>query len=305
MDIDFLLSNTDALTQVSNDIITYHSEFGVKTRSQVQAATSSCRMWQLILAILDNLESNGHGIKELITAGYGTDEYNALIANISVVLDNIQDNRILNSLIYLNQFVRGAIENYDPESMSLELGNNYMCVYIEGVSRSILHYFTVIQTATGEYYLNSSYGSDYVCVNQYTTPLVPDEFIRFVRAINYPNTDEEYISEFFNKYFLSGNIGTYYSKDDYEEDPSLRFAKMEPSEGNEKEAEVVTKNIYRSRIRCGIMPGYNRLVGLMIHHGHLGGSSKKKTRKQRRRRVRRSKKTKRTRSSRSSKRYSR
>jgi hypothetical protein len=306
MDVDFLISNKDALSQVSNDIISYNSEFGVKTRAQASASTASCRMWQLILAILDNLESSGYGIKELITSGYGTDEYTALIANISVVLDNIRGNRVLNSLIYLNQNIRGSIETFDPERMTLDLGNNYMCMYIDGVANSILHYFTIIHTVDGEYYLNSSYGSDYVCVNQYTTLLSPDEFIRFIRAINYPNTDEEYIVEFFNKFFLAGNTGRYYSRDDYEEDPSLRFAMMAPSEGNKKEAEVVTENIYRNRIRCGIMPGYNRLIGLMIHQGHMGGK-KRRTRKSRRNHTRKRRNnahSKRRRSSRSSKKCS-
>lgn len=313
MDIDFLLSHADALSLVSKDIISFNAKYGVKTRAQTEKSTSSCRMWQLIMCILDQLELHGYGVKELIDAhslrlsesAKNMREYNMMVSKISRVLDNIPKNPLLNALIYANQTVPGAIEMYDPETMPLANGNNYMCIYIDGVSNSILHYFTIIQTADEKYYLNSSYGSDYVCVNQYTTFLPPDEFIRFVAGLNNPDTDEDYIGEFYQKYFLAGNIGVSYSEDDYENDPSLRFADIAPNEGNLREIGVVTQNAYRANIRCGIMPGYGELVGSVVGSVYAGGRRKKTIRKSRRTKTKRHNKTKRARSSRSSKRYSR
>ena len=326
MDVDFLLSHAEALSLVSKDIISFNAKHSVKTRAQTRKSTSSCRMWQLIMCILDQLELHGYSVKELI-AGHSlglseTDEhmskYNNMVEQISSVLDNVPKNRLLNALIYSNQTVPGAIEMYDPETMPLANGNNYMCIYIDGMSNSILHYFTIIKTVDEKYYMNSSYGSDYVCVNQYTTFLPPDEFIRFVTGLNNPDTDEDYIGEFYQKYFLAGNIGVSYSEDDYENDPSLRFADIAPNEGNLREIAVVTQNAYRANIRCGIMPGYGELVGSVVGSVYAGGrrrktkkhrttnkKNKRKTNKHVKTNKHRRRHTKRARSSRSSKRYSR
>ena len=320
MDVDYLFSHANALSTISKDITSYNAEYGVKTRAQTEKSTSSCRTWQLIMCILDQLELNGYGVKGLIdghSLGLSeTDEhmsqYNNMVAKISRVLDNVHRNPLLNALIYLNDAMSGAIEMYDHETMPLMNGNNYMCIYIDGVKNSILHYFTIIQAPDGQHYLNSSYGSDYVCVNQYTTPLSPDEFIRFVASLNNPGTDEDYISEFYQKYFLAGNVGVAYTDDDYENDPSLRFADIAPNEGNLREIGVVTKNLYRTNIRCGIMPSYAEMVGSVISGSYIGGRRKsrrnrghKATNKRKATYKRRHRRTKRRHSSRSSKKYSR
>jgi hypothetical protein len=275
MDIDFLISNTEALTQVSSDIISYNSQYGIKTRAQTEISTSSCRMWQLILAILDNLDeycvkTYGYGVKDIITRGYGSREYGSreyydLLININFILEKIKRNPLLNSLIYLNQPVDGYVENYDPRTTELQYGNNYMCIYIDRVDNSILHYFTVIRTPEEEYYLNSSYGSDYVCVNQYTTLMEPNEFIRFIDALNNHETDERYIEDFFNKFFLANNVGKFYTKDDWSEDFKKRFKKMLPVEGNKKEVDVLAMNLYRTQIKCGIINNYKELIINIIY----------------------------------------
>jgi len=324
MDIDFLMKNNVLLSQVSSDIISYNSEYLVKTRSQTEKSTSSCRMWQLILAILDNLDEycvqnyDGYGVKEIITSGYN---YYDLLTNINSILENIKSNPLLNALIYLNQPVDGYVENYDPHTTALQYGNNYMCIYIEGLDNSILHYFTVIRTPEEEYYLNSSYGSDYVCVNQYTTLMEPNEFIRFIDALNNHKTDERYIEDFFNKFFLANNVGKFYTKDDWSEDFKKRFKKMLPVEGNKKEIDVVAMNLYRKQIKCGVINNYKELIRNIIYYPEsepmeMGGgriykkrtikrSHKSKSKKMRGIKSKKIRRTKRARSSRSSKRYSR
>jgi hypothetical protein len=272
MDAEFLLSHSKLLSMTSKDII------GTKTRAQTAVSTSSCRMWQLILCILDQLQRKGYyGVKELIAGQESAEnmEYYNMVYNVSLVLHNISMNPTLNDLIYSNDTFNNEIKEYDPETIPLINGHNYMCIYIEGVRNSILHYFTIIQKTDGKQYLNSSYGSDYVCVPQYTTELGVDELNRFISALNNPNTDEDYIGEFYQKFFLAGNIGVYYSKDDYENNPSLRFAKIAPDEGNLREIEVVTKNFYRSSIRCGIIPNYGELVGSVIDSVLYSGGRRK------------------------------
>ena len=303
MDAEFLLSHSKLLSMTSKDII------GTKTRNQTAVSTSSCRMWQLILCILDQLQRKGYyGVKELIAGqAKNMEEYHKMVYNVSLVLHNISMNPTLNDLIYSNDAVNNEIKEYDPETIPLINGHNYMCIYIQGVRNSILHYFTIIQTTDGKQYLNSSYGSDYVCVPQYTTELGVGELNTFILALNNPNTKEDYIGEFYQKFFLAGNIGVYYSKDDYENNPSLRFAKIAPDEGNLREIKVVTENFYRSRIRCGIIPNYGELVGSVIDSvlysgGRRRAHGKRKTNKHGKRRHN---KTKRHRSSRSSKRCSR
>lgn len=317
MDVDFLLSHEDAISIVSMNILSYNSMYSVRTREQTRKSMISCRAWQLIFCILDQLERHGYAIKDLI-AGHSlnlfeSDEdmmrYNSMVANASEIMDIALKNPFLNALISLNQSIHGFVEEYDPNTMPLNIGNNYMCIYIEGVNSSIVHFFTLIRYDDDTYYLNSSYVSDYVCVKQYTTQVSGDEFMRFVDALNNPDVDENYIGEFYKKFFLKGNIGMYYSKDDYENDPLLRFAKIQPDEGDLKEMEVVTKNVYRNRIRLGIMPKYGELVGNIIETQLGGGRKKRHFRKTNRitkkRKQSKLRKTKRTRSSRSSKRCSR
>lgn len=345
IDVAFLYKNKKLLTNVSNDIISYNAEHGiVKTRTQIEKATSSCRMWQLILIILDNLDTylinNGKKrVIETIVNNYASAEYYLLIDIISKIIDKIKfasDNTTstLKTIIYDNTSVVGAIKNYrDSVSTQLNYGKNYLCVYAEGIPRSIYHFFTIIRTGENEYHLNSSYGSDFVCVNQYTTPLDIGEFDEFINAVTPISIEEvgpdEYeqimmeknniIIKFFQKFFLVDNIGKYYGKDDYSEDPKLKFAFIHPDEGNLKEVGIVINNEYRSNIRCGNIVVYEPYIKKIIETVNpenkiikglkfvpkikpRGGSGTKR-RKTRRNKSKRT--TKRTRSSRSSKRCSR
>lgn len=206
----------------------------MRTRSQTIKSTTSCRIWQLIYCITSLLREPRS------------------VAVASKVLMDIHKNPVLNTLIYLNNPLPREIE-LCYSARQLKRGNTYMCIYIDNVQMSIIHYFTVIDGM----YLNSSYCSDYVCVPEYTTRLVRSEFVRFVNALNTPGNDEDYIAEFYQKYFLSGNLGV---ACDYENDPSLRFKKWSPNEGNAREIAYITQNLFRSNIRCGIMINYEELV---------------------------------------------
>lgn len=229
----------NSINQLCSDIISYNSQHGVRTRGQIERSTSSCRMWQLIFAILTNLPEEP--------------EYYDLIKICHEVIERVKQNDVLYSLIYSNEPLSGEIENYDADRTSFELGNNYMCIYIDGCPSTILHYFTVIKTIDNNYYLNSAYKSDYVCVPQYTTVLKLNELNRFVEALN---SDEKYTEQFFKKFFLEGNLSAYSDE--------LKFVHINADEGNEKEIAVYTENKYRNRLRCGIITKYNTLIQLCI-----------------------------------------
>lgn len=259
MNIKWLLSLPEALTKVGGDIVSYNSQYVIRTRKQ---PIISCRMWQLILAVLNDT---------MLEVSYGSQEYYDIIAGTQIVFDHIKhdsENSVMYSLIYLNQNMNDAIVAYDLNSTLLNVGNNYLCIYLDN---EILHYFTVIKTVNNEYYLNSAYASDYVCVPQYTSLIQLKELNRFVSALCDLDT---YVSEFFRKFFLKGNIGVRYSKDVYEMDSSLRYKSITPEQGIQKEIEVITKNMYRDRMRCGIIVDYERLVlGCDVSVSSLSGSA--------------------------------
>jgi hypothetical protein len=225
--------------QLCSDIISFNSHYGVRTRGQISRSTVSCRIWQLIVAILDNLSDDEH-------------EYYELVKICSDVIDQVKRNNVLQSLIYLNHPIPSEIKKHD-DTAQLELGNNYMCVYVEDTM--IFHYFTVIKTIDNKYYLNSSYKSDYVCVPQYTTALKLDELTRFANALI--NFDDKYTSKFIKKFFLKGNMSTYSEEQ--------KFKHIKPDEGNEREIAVYTNNECKNRIRCGIITKYTDHIKLCIY----------------------------------------
>ena len=329
MDPYFLDAYSDAIKFFSNVVVNYKTyKARVSTRRQTTTSTGSCRLWQLILSILDQLEQKEYNVKEAIGAHYDlmmrhefNDEVNA---RYEAVADKVRT--IIHSIIYAdpatnpNPELYGLIalnnpdyvNNFNPSTMGLNLGLNHLCIYIEKIPEvtethhSILHYFSIYKVSDDEYYLNSSYGSDYVCVPQYTTPLDVDEFVRFVNALNNEKTDDDFIEYFFVKYFLTHNIGVRYSEDDIENDRRLYNKWIMPDEGNTREVNVIRDNKYRSRITCGIMPNYGEWVSNAIDHvAAMDGGRKKRKRTIKRGRGRKHAATKRRRSSRSSKRYSR
>jgi hypothetical protein len=211
----------------------------------------------------------------------------------------------LNKVIYLNQPEAEYVEPYDPNTMQLQMGNNYLCIYVDdGKMGSIIHYFTIIKTGDEKYYLNSSYGSNNVRVPQYTTPLVVDEFINFVAALNDPAGDE-YVDYFYRKYFLVGNLGTISITE--LDNGKYAYEELTPEEGNVREIKSITGDLQRSIIRCGIMPRYDEIVTQLFNDNiyRVGGKPRRRTIRKRHHKRRTIKKSKRRRSSRSSKRCSR
>jgi hypothetical protein len=320
MDLDLLLMRdyAEAINFITSEIRSYSDEFETpSTRDKTKKMTISCRLWQLILCLLDIAQNNGYDIRGLIQyykrdfsndadyAGYYYDTFRK-IGNLVALA---KGNDVINSLVFDNQPMPEYVMPYDPETMPLELGKNYMCIYVEGEPRSINHYFTVIKVSDEEYYLNSSYGSDFVCVPQYTTRITADEFIRFIPALNNPDEDE-YVIAFYKKFFLKGNLGKT-TEIENRKTVKRQYEDIKPDDGNIRETAVITTNVYRDRIRCGIMPQYNSIVEALFIENiyHVGGKKKhirrRKTIKKNKKTNKTNKKSNQRRSSRTSKRYSR
>jgi hypothetical protein len=83
-----------------------------------------------------------------------------------------------------------------------------LCIYPEiQQKRTIGHYFTLI-VKNDKYYINSSYGSEYVCIPQYTTEINAYEFNKFCISISNLNddTNKNNFIDFFQKFFLKGGF---------------------------------------------------------------------------------------------------
>tara|TARA_B100000787_G_C16196693_1_gene301415 strand:+ start:218 stop:928 length:711 start_codon:yes stop_codon:yes gene_type:complete len=184
---------------------------------------------------------------------------------ISKFTNNANINSPLSKIIHYNH---ATDENVVPINNlnvltrdEMDTQNYYMCIYNTRLDTgSILHFFTIIREGD-DYYLNSSYGSDHVCVPQYTTKLNFEEFYGFCDALINKN-NRGIITYFFEKYFLKGNLQKRYDENTTEEIPALKHKWIEPSAGTLKEIEYyfVESNNYR----VGLMPSYNQLSNQII-----------------------------------------
>ena len=212
------------------------SDQTIKTRKQLEKITSSCRLWQLFYCVCDLFLRDGKYIET---------------PEIQQQMCNIIYNRILESkktpfygLVVNNIPLQSLIEPITQNTIFDYGGNDvktyYCCLYIpqEKIGH-IFHYFNLIRDEIGEYYINNSYGSDYVCVPQYIKRLDGGiiEFLEFCFAL--PNIKEnieekEKVINFMEKYFLETYISILYDEETREEDPSLRFKFISPEEGKKK-----------------------------------------------------------------------
>jgi hypothetical protein len=247
------------------------------TRHVLRKTTASCRLWQLeyiLMSIYNDYSKNK--LQEniidynggLIKTKVANKNINIDVNNISKVIANIFDpahNSPLYNIILLNKYQNEVSKINNISQLIIDESKPYknfpMCVYLNSDDVSIgtiFHYFTIIY-ANGQYFLNSSYGSDYVSIPQYTTPLSEEDFNKLCEIIN-GITDIEFFKYFFNKYFLQNGLTIPYSEDDIENDPYLRYQMIFPSEGREKELAVYTENMYKDVISIGLIKEYNNYI---------------------------------------------
>jgi hypothetical protein len=205
----------------------------ILTRETLKRSTSSCKFWQLklnILCLVDIYYFNNEiyyylindSIKPLslpYVVSYDCNKIGNLFSN-TTKLENI--NKDFYDVIYINNPISDVvlpinnINNIDELLLLADpdyytYGNSQifsLCIYPKTKGwGSINHFFTLI-VKDDKYYINSSYGSDYVCIPQYTTEINSAEFNNFCRVISNLNDNEnkQIFVDFFQKFFLKGGL---------------------------------------------------------------------------------------------------
>jgi hypothetical protein len=181
---------------------------------------------------------------------------------------NPTTDNILHRLIFFNEPINVIPVNsiIDLHKTHLDTQIYYMCIYNSAIEiGSILHFFTIIRVKD-KYYLNSSYGSDYVCVPQYTQLLVLEEFNNF--CIDLPGKSPNLIN-FYTKYFLKYNLQKRYNNNTIEDlDPSLKSKWISPLDGISKETKLLVEsdNVFS----VGLINNYEELIEQYIGETKLG-----------------------------------
>jgi hypothetical protein len=164
------------------------------------------------------------------------------------------------------------------------------------------HYFTIIYFEEDEtYYINSSYGSNFVAIKQYTTLLDIDEFNNFCDCLQKPTLDSDCINSFISKYFLNSEHGNPIYKY-IEDDPSEKcIGKCMPGEGCISESNLYTEipdkfrvlwfHNYIDQLSPTVLEKYEEIEepGLKLLTLKLGGKQSKRKSKRSKRKSKRSK----------------
>jgi len=169
----------------------------VTTRLGSAKSLSSCRLWQLLLALLTLY--NG---REEYTDNYLIESYKKMESDECILYEIISKN-----FFWPGTNIGGNIDGNKGgivfgDALNEELNENadypiyYMCICekngngFAGPSYpglgAILHYFTVFYK-NDNWYLNSAYADEgnNICIQQYTTPINIDEFKSFVTEIDW------------------------------------------------------------------------------------------------------------------------
>lgn len=236
----------------------------IYTRNKTKRQSSSCRLWQLKYMIIYyiNLKKKNIILKNLNKLN----EIGNILFEICNIIDNVLNdkNSSLHDLIVLNK-AKNIQPIYSINQLKIKSKYENFCLCIYNPSNMIiLHYFTIIYKHP-KFYITSSYGSDYVCVPQHTQELNIEEFEEFCLGIIDNN---EIRINFFEKYFLFGNLKKRYNNNTIENiNPRLKSKWIQKKEGVAKELENVfnPKSINISRIyQIGFLYDYNESIEELI-----------------------------------------
>jgi len=268
------------------------------TRSQLKIVSSGCRYWQLVIGVLHVVQrhiSNYSVITILKVSGETNYIYHRLVKICKKIIRTItsKNNHRFYDFFY-NSVPNDLVIEYTDATQIVE-GINYLCIYDYDRNKNeyiISHYFIIIKRGE-QYYLSSSYGSDFVCVPYSTSILNISDFLSFVEALHSVNTraNEEkaawaIIYHFYNTYFLKGNIPIRIEQELRENNPSIsqKIGSL-LLQGPEIELKNVFKN-KETRYYLGIVPQYEEAIEYVIStpiqfnppskRRRLGGRSRRK-----------------------------
>ena len=141
---------------------------------------------------------------------------------------------ILREIAVYNMYIEDEIITFDPDTKFDEFPSipfevpagtpdmpgmimRCMCIFTEGGGQGgggmgdIDHYFTIIIDKEGKYYLNTSYGSPHVQIDQITRPINIEEFYQFCSMLpRYAELEErerENVRELYDGFFLTPPAG--------------------------------------------------------------------------------------------------
>ena len=250
--IDFLYNDK------VNDLISKMNicdEFIIRSRNQVIRSTSSCRFWQFRLGIIN----------------YYIKNYSLFFENESLIMDLCN---IVNSFIYDSHHINTPLYNIVVYNQPLnvtpiysikDLYSNYSIIqpFYMGIydpNNIIIHFFTIIRL--GEtYYLNSSYGSEFVCVPQYTLELHIEEFNTF--CYNLANKIPDF-QTFYEKYFLKNNMKVRYNSNNIDIDKTLKSKYILEEEGISKEIKLIFES--KNNYYVGLINNYETNIESLIEN---------------------------------------
>jgi hypothetical protein len=282
-------------------------ESPLTTRYQLQKTSSGCKFWQLFIAMLIIIQSkNAFSLISILATNrpknsnknYKTIRpyYDILTNTCRGIYANIQRIPDFNALF--NNIVSSTnplLQNF-TNSEQFKYGTNYFCVYNESSfsnERLVSHYFTIV-ILNGQYWLTSSYGSDFVCVPAYTSLLDIERFYAFIKALYDINNEENWslIQEFYHHYFFQGNIPVQLSEDLHEFYGKELFKNVKGPRliaGPNIEMKHSLERGQQNQFRVGIIPAYEAVIdsiyGFVMSppNPSSGGKIKRKSKKTRKR----------------------
>ena len=239
---------------------------GVQTRHQSNLNTVACRLWQLQYCIFTIIYSKN---PKLI------DDPKFLLNLCPFYLNFYQRESLLFSFIAKNELpnpsnrLNALYYRENPTEFKEYINSNdntYLCIY--GIDKKsgrifttgIVHYFTIIKSETEDFYITSSYGSEQVKV-PYTIEKLEalEEFLTFCEFLKDSKNNEDFITAFMMKYFLSNALEIRYSEEAVEFNKSLRFKIIPPFVGEKREINYILLNTLMN-FDVAIITNYREIV---------------------------------------------
>lgn len=275
----------------------------IPTRSHLKKVSSGCRYWQLVIGVLHVVQRhipNYSVITILKVSEEKYDIYHRLVKICKKIIRTIISKNNHRFYDFFSNSVPNDLVIEYTDAAQIAEGINYFCIYDRNKDEYIIsHYFMIIKRGE-QYYLSSSYGSDFVCVPYSTSILNISDFLSFVEALHsvnqYTSNEEKaawaIIYHFYNTYFLKGNIPMRIEQELKENNPGIsqKIGSL-LLQGPEMELKNVFKN-KETRYYLGIVPQYEEAIEYVIStpiqfnppskRRRLGGRSKKRKRKIRR-----------------------
>ena len=275
----------------------------VTTRGSEKILTKSCRGWLcfLILICKFNIETSGK-LFEAFVSPTNSEEQHLLISECQLRLYNIflilykYDIRRRTSIFYdiyngnLTEETKPYITplySLPEEMLQRELGDHIcLCVYNISTSEGSIDHFFNIYYFNGEYYLNSAYGGDIICIPQYTTLLNLDDLNQLCYRIQDLSNEENFnfFSAFYDKYFLNNTKykALYLSKNAIDENPQLSIKFPDTLSPEKSKRVLIDEYKNNTNMRIGWIKDYNELLDEYIKYISGGRKTHHNTHKSKR-----------------------